>query len=100
MMGIADRIDEETSKDHDELRNVRDLTLDVDDFVERLSNASGQIERVRIVASDVLQVSYDGKSGGPERLYEALRDAVGPDRVDVIDVYEEYSETLPTKDDE
>ena len=93
-------LDEDASKDHDELRNVRDLTLDVDSFVQRLSNASEQIERVRVVASDVLDVSYDGGSGGPEELYDALRNAVGPDRVDVVDVYEEYPETLPSNDSE
>jgi len=93
-------LDEEQSKDPDELRNIRDLTLDIDSFVERLSDASEQIERVRVVASDVLEVSYDDESGGPEMLYDALRDAVGSDQVDVVDVYEEYPETLPNNDDE
>jgi len=93
-------LDEEQSKDHDELRNIRDLTLDIDDFVDRLSNASEQIERVRVVASDVLEVSHNDDSGSPEILYDALRDAVGSDSVDVVDVYGEYPETLSSNDDE
>jgi len=93
-------LDEDASKDHDELRNIRDLTLDIDDFVDRLSNASDQIERVRVIASDVLEVSYEGDSGGPELLYDGLRDAVGSDRVDVVNVYEEHAETLPSSSDD
>ena len=93
-------LDEEASKDHNELRNVRDLTLDIDDFVERLSNASDQIERVRVVASDVLELSRGDESGGPDVLYDALRDALDPAAVDVVDVYEEYPETLPSSDGE
>jgi CRISPR-associated protein Csh2 len=93
-------LNEEHSKDHDELRNIRDLTLNVDDFVGRLSNASGQIDRVRVVASDVLEMSHDGDIGGPDLLYDALRDAVGSGSVDVVDVYEEYPETLSSNDDE
>jgi len=69
-----------------------------DAFVDRLAGASDRIERVRVVASDVLQFTRDGESepGGPELLYDALRDAVGDDSVEVIDVYGEYPETLPT----
>lgn len=88
-------LDEEASKDHDELRNIRDLALDIDDFVGRLSNVTDQIERVRVVASDVLEFTHETDSGGPELLYDALRTALGPDRVDVVDVYDEYPDTLP-----
>jgi CRISPR-associated protein Csh2 len=95
------QLDDEGSKPDDQLRNVRDLVLSVEDFVRRLENASERIERVRIVASDVLQMSYDGDVGGPDVLYDALREAVGDDTVEVVDVYGEYTETLPTaaKDD-
>jgi CRISPR-associated protein Csh2 len=91
-------LDADESADEEELRNVRDLAVDVDTFVDRLDRASDRIERVRIVASDVLRLSHDGEIGGPELLYEALGDAVGEDRVELIDVYGEYTETLP--DDE
>ncbi|GGL58065.1 type I-B CRISPR-associated protein Cas7/Csh2 [Halocalculus aciditolerans] len=87
-------LDESESKAEEDLRNVRDLTLAVDDFVDRLGNAEKQVKRVRVVASDVLQCSYDGDVGGPVVLYDALRDAVGEDTVDVVDVYDEYPETL------
>lgn len=92
-------LDDEKSKPAEELRNIRDLTVAIDEFVRRLSNASEQVERVRVVASDVLRLSYGGESGGPEVLYDALRDAVGADAVEIVDVYDEYAETLATADE-
>jgi CRISPR-associated protein Csh2 len=87
-------LDEDRSKPADELRNVRDLTLAVDEFVERLGKASDRIERLRVVASDVLDVSYHGETGGPDVLYDAIRDAVGANAVEIVDVYDEHRETL------
>jgi len=87
-------LDDDESKPPAELRNVRDLTLDIDDFVDRIAGAGDRIEEVRVVASDVLDISYSGRVGGPEVLYEALENAVGVDAVDIIDVYGEYPETL------
>lgn len=72
------------------------MTVETDSFVTRLENASDQIEQVRVVASDVLQVSHDDEYGGPEVLYEALREALGSDAVDIVDVYGEYPETIPS----
>lgn len=92
------QLDEAESKPDEELRNVRDLTVDLDAFVDRLSNASDQIERVRIVVSDVLELSYDGDQGGPEVLREALEGAVGSDTVEVVDVYDEHTDTLAASD--
>ncbi|MBX0296793.1 type I-B CRISPR-associated protein Cas7/Csh2 [Haloarcula nitratireducens] len=92
------RLDEDASKPDEELRNVRDLTVAVDDFVRRLANASEQINRVRVVASDVLELSHDGERGGPELLYGALRDAVGDDAIEVVDVYDEHTATLSTSE--
>jgi CRISPR-associated protein Csh2 len=89
-------LDGDESKADEELRDVRDLAIEIDAFVDRISGASEQIERVRAVASDVLQFTYDGELGGPRLFYDGLRDAVGEDAVEVIDVYEEYPETLPT----
>lgn len=97
-LGGLDRdleLDEERSKDDEELRTVRDLTLEIDGFVDRLATASGRIERVRVVASDVLELSYGDEVGGPEVLYDALEDVLGTEAVDVIDVYEEHTATLP-----
>jgi CRISPR-associated protein Csh2 len=87
-------IDSEESKPDEELRNIRDLTIDVGGFVRRLSNADDQIERVRVVTSDVLRISHDGEVGGPELLHDALRNAVGDDAVEIVDVYDEYTETV------
>ncbi|AEM58841.1 CRISPR-associated protein Csh2 (plasmid) [Haloarcula hispanica N601] len=101
-LGGLDRdleIDGEHSKPDEELRTVRDLTLDVTDLVDRLDGASDRIKRVRVVASDVLQLSYDGELGGPSILYGALEDAVGADAVEEIDVYDEQTATLPSDDD-
>ena len=89
-------LDESASEAEEELRNVRDLTVDVDGFVERLSNASERIERVRIVASDILPVSYEGEVGGSTLLYDALEAEVGSDAVEIIDVYDEHTDTLPS----
>ena len=108
-LGGLDRdleLDDEHSKPDEELRTVRDLTLDVTGLVERLEGASDdsdetsdRIERVRVVASDVLQFSYDGELGGPSVLYDALEDAVGADAVEEINVYDEQTATLPSDDD-
>jgi len=101
-LGGLDRdleLDDEHSKPDEELRTVRDLTLDVTGLVDRLDGASDRIERVRVVASDVLQLSYDGELGGPSVLHNALEDAVGADAVEVIDVYDEQTATLPSDDD-
>lgn len=87
-------LDKERSEPDEQLRNVRDLTVDVDAFVGRLENASDQIERVRIVASDVLTFSQGGNDGGPDVLYGALKDALGANAVEVVDVYEEHTATI------
>lgn len=100
-LGGLDRdleLDDEHSKPDEELRTVRDLTVDVTGLVDRLDGASNRIDRVRVVASDVLQLSYDGNVGGPEMLYNALQDVLGANAVEKIDVYDEQTSTLP--DDE
>lgn len=84
-----------SDKPEDELRNVRDLAVDVDDLVKRLERHADQIETVHVVASDVLDVTYDGTEGGPELLSDALADAVEDSAIHEVDVYDEYSETLP-----
>jgi len=88
-------IDEERSAQDEELRTVRDLWLDVTDLVDRLEGASDRIETVHVVASDVLQVTYDEESGGNDLLVTALEDVLGEDTVHEIDVYEEQLETQP-----
>ncbi|ATW88137.1 CRISPR-associated protein Csh2 [Halohasta litchfieldiae] len=101
-LGGLDRdleLDPDNSKADEELRTVRDLTLDVEGFVDRLENASDQIKRVRVVVSDVLDLSAGDESGGPDVLYDALREALGADIVEIVDVYNEHTATLPTDGD-
>jgi CRISPR-associated protein Csh2 len=91
--------DLELNKDHtkpdDELRNIRDLTLSVDTLVSRLEKNADRIERVHVVVSDVMPLSYNDEVGGPEVLYGALEDAFGRESVHIVDVYEEHLATLP-----
>ena len=89
------RLDEDRSKPDEELRNVRDLAVDIEEFVRRLDGASDRIERVRIVASDVLRLSSETEVGGPELLYDAIEDAVGTDALEVVDVYGEHATPTP-----
>lgn len=94
------KLDEDKSDPDEELRNVRNLAIDIDRFVGRLSGANDQIERVRVVASDVLEFTHEGgEPEGPELLYDALKDAVGESAVEEISVYEEHTETLPSNGD-
>ncbi|GAB3037662.1 type I-B CRISPR-associated protein Cas7/Csh2 [Natronobiforma cellulositropha] len=92
-------LDTDRSKPEKELRDVRDLALETDAFVSRLENASEQIERIRVAASDVLRLTYGGEVGGPDLLYDALSEAVGEETVEVVDVYGEHAETLPDETD-
>lgn len=89
-----DRAEGRTKPD-DELRNVRDLTVSVDSLVGRLESNANRIDRIHVVASDVIPLSYDDETGGPDLLYQALEDGLGAEKLHVVDVYEEYPETLP-----
>jgi len=88
-------LDAEASEPVEELRTVRDVCIDVTGLIDRLANASDRIDTVHIVASDVLEMSVDGETGGHEFLYEELRNAVGADSVRVVDVYEDATATMP-----
>lgn len=98
-------VDESASEPVDEIRNVRDLTVDLTDLVGRFGRHADRIECVRVATSDVLDVTVDGEhltagtEVGDHGLHDALRDAVGDDTVDVIDVYDEAAETMPSADD-
>lgn len=89
------KLDEDRSKPDEELRTVRDVTLTVDDFVNRLAAVDDRIARVRVTASDVLEISYGDEVGGPEVLIDALEQALGPGYVEAINVYDEHTNTLP-----
>jgi len=88
-------LDSEESNPVEELRNVRDVCVDVSALIERLEGASDRIDTVHVVASDVLEVSVDGETGNHEFLYDALESAVGNEAVHVINVYEDAKATTP-----
>jgi len=90
-------LDPENSEPVEELRSVRDLTLDATALVDRLERASDPIERIRVAVSDVLDISVDGEVGGPDHFVSALRDAVGT--VEEVDVYDEGRATKPSGTD-
>ena len=73
-------------------RNVRDVTLDATALLGRVEANADRIERVHVVADDVLDVVADGE---PVALTDALVDRLGEDTVHEIDVYAEHEETLP-----
>lgn len=88
------RLDDERSKPAEQLRTIRDLTLDIEDLVARLEAHKDRIDTVHVLASDVLEVRYEDAVGGPKVLLHALTTALGEDKVRGIDVYEEYKPTL------
>jgi len=93
------RIDlDDESEDPEKLRTIKDVTLNVDELIDRLSTHADRIDTVHVLASDAIEVSYGGDTGRADYLYDALRDAVGDDAAHVIDVYDEYEATLPTED--
>ena len=89
-------LDPDRSKPVEELRTIRDLSLDVTSLVNRLGSNADRISRIYVVASDVLRVTYDDEEGGAELLYTRLENALGSDTVERVDVYEEHAQTLPS----
>ncbi|GAB6878621.1 type I-B CRISPR-associated protein Cas7/Csh2 [Halorubrum gandharaense] len=99
-------VDESASEPVEEIRNVRGLTVDVTDLIERLTRHSDRIERVHVAISDVLDLTVDGErltageQAGDHGFHDALCEAVGDDAVDVVDVYEEAAKTMPAAADD
>lgn len=89
-------LDSNRSKPDEELRTIRDLSLDVTTLINRLASNTDRINRVFVATSDVLRVTFQDEEGDAELLYSILDEALGADKVEQIDVYEEYSETLPS----
>jgi CRISPR-associated protein Csh2 len=90
------RVDEERSKPDEQLRSIRDVVVNVEPFVSRVTENAERIDTVHVVASPSMRLSYGGEEmADPEGLYDELGDVLGDDSVHVIDVYEEYEMTLP-----
>lgn len=81
-------IDEERSKVDKKLRNISDLTLNIDELLTLLDrdNVAQNLQCLNIQASQYLTVSADGETGGPEFLYDTLSEYT---EVNVINPYAE-----------
>ena len=85
-------IDEDASEPDSEMRDVRDVTLDVTNFVEWVRDAGGDIQTVHLVGSERLAIKYDGEEATAADLPSIL-EAQGVS-VHEIDVYDEFESTL------
>jgi CRISPR-associated protein Csh2 len=73
-------------------RNVRDVTLDATELLDRLGTHADRIGKVHLVIDDALDVEANGRS---VRLETELIDRLGEGTVHEVDVYEEYERALP-----
>lgn len=80
------------------LRDVTDVCLDVTDFVDRLEAIADRIETVHVVGDDYLSISYGGEHVGVASDLPTLLEA-HDFTTHEIDVYEEFTETLPSESD-
>lgn len=85
-------IDESTSAPDSEMRDVRDVTLDVTDFVNWVSGATDDIRTVHLTGSERLAIRYDEKEATAADLPSILDDQGVS--VHEIDVYDEFESTL------
>lgn len=78
-------IDEQNSLPDREMRSVDDVTLDVTELIDRLSEVREQIDSIHVIASKYVQFNNDGELGGPDEiLYPALEEQAS---TDVLDLY-------------
>lgn len=85
----------DSSKPVEQMRNIRDVTLDATRVIDRLTDAADRIQTVHVCTSDVLNVAVGDEQGSPEILYEALSDALGDETIHRINVTEEFQNTRP-----
>jgi len=71
-----------------EYRDITDVTLAIDDLASALAGDRDHLETVHVVADDHITVSFDGSTGGPSLLDDALVDAAGSETVEHVDIYE------------
>ena len=82
--GITRTDEEET--DGSEYRNITDITLNVDDLLQTLSEEEGHIEKVHMKADKYVTFEIDGEETGPGGFKEALESAVG--NVELVEPYD------------
>lgn len=85
----------EESDPVEQARSITDITVDATTLIDVINANSDRIDTVHVNASELMSVEVDGEVGGADHLYSSLGEAVGDDNVHVIDVYDEYEETLP-----
>lgn len=70
-----------------ELRNITDCTLDVSDLLAELKQDAAHIAEVSVLVDDYVEFDLEGPVG-PEAFYDELREVVGDDKVNVVDVHD------------
>ncbi len=70
-----------------ELRNITNVTLNIDDLLTELEMHSEHIETVHLTADRYLTVQAGDETGGPDVLKSAIEAAVGTDTVTEHDPY-------------
>ena len=94
-LGAKIAIDGDHVSDPSLMRTTADAYVDVTEFVERLGGAADRIETVHTVAGDLLNITHEGIVGDADYFYTVLGEALGEDRLHVIDVHEESRATMP-----
>jgi CRISPR-associated protein Csh2 len=82
---------EPASEDDKMIRSPQDTCLDLTWFLNQLDSRNECVKTVHIKVDNQMTVATqnDGVLGGPEAMYNEIRDIVGDDSVHVIDVYNE-----------
>ncbi|MFD1571487.1 type I-B CRISPR-associated protein Cas7/Csh2 [Halorubrum laminariae] len=93
------QVDKERSEPDEQLRTIQDIVVDIEPFIECLSDNASRIDTIHVVGSPSLQLSHDSDIIGIETLYTELEDTLGADKVHRINVHNEFKTTLPDTDD-
>jgi CRISPR-associated protein Csh2 len=88
-------IDEDASVPDSEMRDIRDVTLNVTDFLNWIGEAAADIDTVHVAGSNRLAISYGERDATAADL-PALLEEQGVS-VHGIDVYDEFERTLPAE---
>lgn len=79
-------IDRDTSAPDREMRNISDVTIDVSDLLDRLSERADRIDTVHVKASQYATFTNGDDTGDAEFLYDELSGVVD---THIIDIYNE-----------
>lgn len=82
-------IDEAESAPYEQMRSVRDVTIELDQLVELLTNHEQHIETIHVCTDARLNVSYDDEVGAGDMVIDVLENALSSNQVREIDVYED-----------